>query len=75
MFLLKKDKDKRYAIGSKSTEYRDNTLEATLDPGDYIMISKINWKYWNNYSLTLTSYGPQKVDFVLDRSNTYNPIY
>lgn len=39
------------------------------------MISKINWKYWNSYNLTLTSYGPAKVDFVLDRSNTHNPIH
>lgn len=30
MFLSKINKDERQAIGSKSTEYRDNTLEATL---------------------------------------------
>ena len=75
MFLLKKDKEKRQAIGSKTTEYRDNTLEATLEPGEYLLISKINWKYWNTHELTITSYGPTKVDFVLDRSNTYNATH
>ena len=38
------------------------------------MICRIGWRYWDSHEYTLTSYGPAKVDFVLDRSNTYNAI-
>lgn len=38
------------------------------------MISRVSWKYWPKYEFTLTSYGPAKVEFALDRSNNYNPI-
>lgn len=61
MFLSKINKDSKQAIGSRSTEYRDNTLEATLEPGDYLLITRVGWRYWDKHEYTLTSYGPAKV--------------
>lgn len=74
MFLSKINKDERQAIGSKSTEYRDNTLEATLQPGEYLLVVRVGWRYWDKHEYTLTSYGPAKVQFILDNSNKYNTV-
>ena len=37
---------RRVAIGSSTKERRDNTIEVTLEPGEYIIAAKVQWKLW-----------------------------
>jgi hypothetical protein len=54
---------KRVAIGSACKERRDNTIEATLQPGTYILAAKVQWKLWPKHHFTISSYGPERVTF------------
>ena len=54
---------KRVAIGSSTKERRDNTIEVTLEPGEYIIAAKVQWKLWPKHHFTLSSYGPERVIF------------
>lgn len=61
--MLEEKNGKIQAIGSCCKDKRDNTLEVTLDVGEYIVISKIQWKLWEMHTYCLSSYGPEKVIF------------
>lgn len=51
------------SIASSATNLKDNTVETTLEPGVYVILSNISWNYWESHHYTITSYGPDKVNF------------
>ena len=63
LFLTQEKEGKRVAIGSSCKERRDNTIEATLEPGSYVLAAKVQWKLWPKHHFTISSYGPEKVIF------------
>ena len=70
MFLAKIDSftesgsiSKLTAIASSTSSHRDNTIETTLEPGAYVILSSVTWNYWESHHYTITSYGPDKVAF------------
>ncbi len=46
------------SIACKTSSDLDLTIEATLEPGQYVLISKVSWRYWNDHHYKISSYGP-----------------
>lgn len=63
IFLIQERDGKRIAIGSNCKDKRDNTIEATLEPGNYIIAARVKWTLWQKHHFTLSSYGPERVMF------------
>lgn len=61
MFLLERRADKLVAVGSSCKDKRDNTLEASLERGEYLLVARVQWKEWESHSYCLSSYGPERV--------------
>ena len=47
LFLAAEGQDGRLtAVGSSCKEKRDNTVEATLEKGVYVIAAKVQWRLW-----------------------------
>lgn len=51
------------AITSNASSYQYSTIEGYLLPGDYVIVSRVNWNYWEEHQYVITSYGPTTVCF------------
>jgi hypothetical protein len=58
LFLLQEKDGKRISIGSGTRDKRDLTIEASLEPGLYIIAAKVQWKLWPKHNFIISSYGP-----------------
>jgi hypothetical protein len=63
IFLMRERDGKRIAIGSNCKDKRDNTIEATLEPGQYLVAARVKWTLWPKHHFTIASYGPDRVLF------------
>lgn len=51
------------AVKASASGYQHTTVEAHLEPGDYVILSKVSWNYWEEHPYVISSYGPGKVFF------------
>lgn len=51
------------ALACNASAYQHSTIEMRLEPGEYLIISKVSWNYWDEHPYVLSSYGPAKVAF------------
>lgn len=51
------------SLACSAMNYKDNTIETTMEPGVYFILSQVQWNYWDTHPYTITSYGPSKVQF------------
>ena len=54
---------KKNAIKASFIDKVDNTITVDLEPGPYILFSKIEWKKWQKRNFTISAYGPFDVKF------------
>lgn len=62
---MKKQKEElRYIAARATNKSLSCNVEVELEEGVYIISAKVFWKFWPDHDFVLTSYGPEKVQFI-----------
>lgn len=69
MFVAAVREGRLEAYRSKAVDNADLHQEFVLKPGTYVMSCKVKWKFFDKYHFSVTSYGPEEVQFKEIRKN------
>lgn len=75
IILMKVGKSWEYIDSFQNSRSYSVSIEVNLEEGaEYIISSKVKWKFWQSHEACLTSYGPDKVIFE-PMDSTIAPVF